>query len=73
MSSVAEIEQAIAHLPAPDFLLLSRWFDEQRNRRWDEQMDSDAESGALDFLSLELDEHLAKGEVRPLNEILRHP
>lgn len=72
MSSVVEIEQAIADLPTPDFVVLGRWFDEQRNQRWDVQMDKDAESGALDFLVAELDEHLARGEVRPLDEVLRH-
>ena len=72
MSTVAEIEQAIAQLPPQDFLALGRWFDERRNRQWDKQMLQDAESGALDFLSAELDEHLAKGEVRPLHEVLRH-
>jgi len=72
MSSVVEIEQAIAHLPAPDFLVLGQWFDEWRNQRWDEQMEKDAESGALDFLIVELDEHLASGEVRPLDEVLHN-
>ena len=72
MSTVAEIENAIAKLPAKEFVELGRWFDDQRNQRWDEQMSRDAESGKLDFLSAELDGFLAKGEVRPLHEILRH-
>lgn len=72
MSTVAEIESAIALLPAEDFVELGRWFDNQRNQRWDEQMSRDAESGKLDFLSAELDGFVAKGEVRPLNEILGH-
>ncbi|TLD68815.1 hypothetical protein FEM03_21005 [Phragmitibacter flavus] len=72
MSTVAEIEKAISLLPSEDFLMLGRWFDEQRNLRWDGQMDRDAEFGALDFLADELDGHLSNGEVRPLNEILRH-
>lgn len=72
MDIVADLEQTIAHLPSEDFLKLGRWFDEQRNQRWDRQMLQDAESGALDFLTAELDMHLSKGEVRPLHEVLRH-
>jgi hypothetical protein len=71
MHSVAEIEDAIAHLAPQDFVALGRWFDAQRNQRWDEQMERDGASGALDFLTKELDEQLAKGEIRPLDEILR--
>lgn len=71
MSTVEEIETAIALLPAGDFAELGRWFDEQRNRRRDVQMSRDAESRKLDFLSAELDGFLAKGEVPPLSAILR--
>jgi hypothetical protein len=35
MRSVAEIEQAIAKLSAREFVELERWFDEERNRKWD--------------------------------------
>ncbi|HUD49178.1 MAG TPA: hypothetical protein VMR33_20280 [Candidatus Baltobacteraceae bacterium] len=47
MSSVAEIEQAIAKLPRGEFVQLERWFDAERNRKWDQQMEEDAENGKL--------------------------
>ena len=47
MSSVAEIEQAIAGLSAEDFVELARWFDVERNRKWDRQIKEDAQSGRL--------------------------
>jgi hypothetical protein len=47
MSSVAEIEQAIAKLPRGEFVQLERWFDAERIRKWDEQIEGDAQSGKL--------------------------
>ncbi len=50
MSSVAEIEQAIAKLPLMEFVQLERWFDAERNRKWDRQIEDDAKSGKLRVL-----------------------
>jgi hypothetical protein len=47
MSSVAEIEEAIAKLPPLEFVQLERWFDAERNRKWDQQIEDDAQSGQL--------------------------
>jgi hypothetical protein len=47
MSSVAEIEQAIARLPREQFLEFERWFDDERNRKWDHQIEADARNGKL--------------------------
>ena len=47
MSSVAEIEQAIAKLPPGEFVQLERWFDAERNRKWDRELEEDAQSGKL--------------------------
>ena len=47
MSSVVEIEQAIAKLSREQFLELARWFDEERNRMWDQQIEEDARTGKL--------------------------
>lgn len=72
ISTVADLEQTIARLPSDEFLELGRWFDEQRNKRWNAQMLRDSEAGDLDFLAAELDEHLSKGKVKPLHKVLRH-
>jgi len=50
MSSVMEIESAIRQLPETEFWKLSTWFDDLRATAWDEQMESDAKAGKLDFL-----------------------
>ncbi|HTD68565.1 MAG TPA: hypothetical protein VK846_18745 [Candidatus Limnocylindria bacterium] len=69
MSSVAEIEAAIARLNPADFAQLSAWFDEQRNRQWDRQIAADSGSGALDFLLKQVDEDIANGKARPSDEL----
>ena len=63
MSSVAEIEQAVAKLSAQEFIEFERWFDEERNRKWDSQIEADSASGALDFLLTEVDEAIAQGKA----------
>ena len=47
MSSVVEIEAAIAKLPPGEFVQLERWFDAERNRKWDRELEADAQSGKL--------------------------
>ena len=47
MSSVAEIEEAIVKLPPGEFVQLERWFDAERNRKWDRRIEEDAQSGKL--------------------------
>ena len=69
MSSVAEIEKAIANLSAQEFVELERWFDTERNRKWDRQIEADSTSGALDFLLKEVEEDVAKGRTRPTDEL----
>jgi hypothetical protein len=69
VSSVAEIEQAISRLSRGDFAELERWFDEERDRKWDQQIEADSKSGALDFLLREVEEDIAKGRTRPTDEL----
>ena len=73
MGSVAEIEQAIAKLSAVEFVELEQWFDAERNRKWDQQIEADSASGALDFLLKEVDEDIAQGRTRPADELLDDP
>ena len=69
MSSVAEIEQAIAKLSSKEFVELERWFGAERNRKWDRQIEADSKSGALDFLLKEVEEDIANGRTRPTDEL----
>jgi hypothetical protein len=70
VSSVAEIEQAIAKLPIGEFVQLERWFDAERNRKWDQQIEGDAQNGKLRELYERLEsENLGESNV-PLDEFL---
>ena len=70
MSSVAEIEQAIARLSAQEFVELARWFEAERNRKWDRQIEEDTQSGRLREAYERLQtENQGQSEV-PLDEFL---
>jgi hypothetical protein len=69
MSSVAEIEHAIAKLSSREFVELERWFAAERNRKWDQQIEADSASGALDPLLREVEEDIAQGRTRPTDEL----
>ena len=73
MGSIVEIEQAIAKLSPREFVELEQWFDAERNRKWDRQIEADSASGALDFLLKEVDEDIAQGRTRPADELLDGP
>lgn len=64
MSTVVEIESAIAKLPKKEFWELVSWFDDVKNRAWDEQMEADAAAGKLDFLFEEAEGERASGKSR---------
>ena len=63
MSTVAEIETAIAQLPLTQFSELSRWFDEYREKAWDAQMEADAKAGKFDRFKDEINKARANGEL----------
>jgi hypothetical protein len=69
MSSVAEIEQAIAQLSTREFVELERWLAAERTRKWDRQIEADSASGALDSLLGEVEEDVAEGRTRPAAEL----
>jgi len=71
MSSVAEIEQAIAKLPPREFVELERWFDAERNRKWDRQIEEDAQSGKLREVYERLQSENQGQPQIPLDEFLR--
>ncbi len=47
MSSVAEIEEAIAKLSPGESAELEMWLEAERNRRRDRQIEEDAKNGRL--------------------------
>ena len=65
MSSIQEIEEAIAHLPQEDFLRLRERIQQRFEDQWDEQFEKDVAAGKLDQLGEQaLAEHRA-GRSRP--------
>lgn len=70
MTDLKEIEVAIAKLPRREFAHLAQWFDEERNRKWDRQMEEDGASGKLQKLYERLQaENEGKPEI-PLNVVI---
>ena len=65
MSTVLEIESAISLLPQQEFWKLVEWMDAAKERTWDEQIQTDASSGKLDFLFAEAEEARRSGETKP--------
>lgn len=51
MSTLQEIEKAIAQLPKDDLGVLSKWFDEFEAKIWNNQFEEDVQSGKLEKLA----------------------
>jgi hypothetical protein len=63
MSTVVEIETAIAQLPPMQFSELSRWFDDYREKAWDAQMEADAKAGKFSKFKEEIKKARTNGEL----------
>ncbi len=70
MSTPAEIEEAIAKLPAAEFRELLRRLNEREAESWDRQIEEDAKSGKLDALYHRLIAEEGDGPKVPLDEAL---
>jgi hypothetical protein len=66
MLSLEKIQMEIEALPEEDFARLRQWFAEKDWERWDEQLESDIETGKLDFLLDEASAAKMQGELREL-------
>jgi hypothetical protein len=51
MTTVQEIESAVAHLPDPDLSEFRAWFVQFDAEAWDREFEEDAQSGKLDRLA----------------------
>jgi hypothetical protein len=72
MSTVLEIELAIEQLPQKERWDLIHRLHDALWRDWDKQIEADAAAGRLDHLVQEVDEAIAAGRVKPLDEIIDH-
>ena len=66
MSRVNKIKAAIEDLPQEEYSQLRRWFCERDWQEWDRQIESDSESGKLDFLLNEALDEKAKGKLKDI-------
>jgi len=66
MAQVESIQAEIESLSSEDFARLRQWFVEREWQSWDEQIESDAAAGKLDFLREEAEAAKQKGELRDL-------
>ena len=64
--SLAEIEAAIAQLPAEDFAALMAWLQNYHDQVWDKQIEDDLAAGRLDKLIGEAEDEYQQGRARPL-------
>ena len=70
VSTLAEIEAAIAKLPPPEFRELLHKLNERDASAWDRQIEDDARSGKLDRLYSRLMEEEGSHPKVPLTEVL---
>jgi hypothetical protein len=70
MSTVTEIEAAISMLPPGDFAQVREWLLERDDLLWDKQIEDDAAHGRLDHLIEEIENDIAAGKVKLLNEVV---
>jgi hypothetical protein len=69
VTTLEEIQAAIARLPKEDLERLSAWIIQKYQADWDRQIEEDSESGALDFLIRKISDDIAQGRTRPLDEV----
>ena len=66
MSTVKEIESAIAQLDPKDVQAVADWLQEYREELWDRQIEADAKAGRLDPLMEEAKQDYLAGRCTPL-------
>lgn len=66
MSTVEEIERAVAQLAPADFARLAAWMNRRQADDWDRQIEADAQAGRLDRFVDEAFADLRAGCTRPL-------
>lgn len=66
MARVQEIQSAIGSLSQAEYARLRQWFLERDWEQWDKQVETDSESGKLDFLVKEAFDEKARGHLKEL-------
>ena len=66
MTTVQEIEKAVAHLPRPDLDKFRTWFNTFDADAWDKQFEEDVQGGKLDSLADQALDDLNRGRCTEL-------
>ncbi len=66
MSTVEEIEIAVARLEPSEYEKFRQWLSHYDNQKWDKKLDADSLSGRLNDLAGEALEDLEQGRCRDL-------
>ncbi len=66
MTTVQEIENAVAHLPDPEFGKFRTWFTEFDAEAWDREFEQDAKGGKLESLADKALQDLSQGRCSEL-------
>jgi hypothetical protein len=66
MMRIEEIKNAVDSLPKAEYRQFRDWFLERDWAQWDKQIQSDSESGKLDFLVEEAMDEKRRGKLRDL-------
>lgn len=72
MTNLPEIEAAIKKLPENEIRQLATWLQDYLDDQWDQQIESDIESGKLDHLIAKAEADIAANYVRDLDEVLNN-
>ena len=72
MSTIAEIIDAVRQLSETEKgEFFGKLAEIDFDDAWDRQIEADVKAGRLDFMLKELDEDIAAGRVKPIDEICR--
>jgi hypothetical protein len=66
VETVADIENAVLKLSRSSLKEFAEWFDEYRERSWDEQIENDSANGRFDQLIEQAKAEHDLGRTRPL-------
>ena len=66
MTKLKHLEDNVLALDGPEFAAFTQWFEDLQSKRFDDAIQRDAESGALDRLAEEAVSEFRAGRTRPL-------
>ncbi|OHB68000.1 MAG: hypothetical protein A2V70_06640 [Planctomycetes bacterium RBG_13_63_9] len=66
MTTIREIENAVAKLPPRELSEFSAWFEAFDAATWDKQFEADVNSGRLDAVARQAIEDFSKGKCKEL-------